>query len=299
MDIVAKHLPADKDGVRIAELDEMEYRRQLWSHTPLTDFWRVGRGIAGRLQAHGMKTMGDVARRSLTDEALLYKLFGVNAELLIDHAWGWEPCTMKEIKSYRPATHSLSSSQVLQEPYSVKKARVVVREMADAVALHLVDKQLMADQFTLMVNYDRESQSVGEMVKDWYGRTVPKPAHGTATLPKPTDSARLITQAIMKLYDSIVDSSLLVRRITIGTYNVTPAVQHTTSDVQLDLFSDPEVVERQRKQEQESLAKEQRMQKAALAIKKKFGKNAILRGTDFEEGATARDRNRQIGGHKA
>ena len=299
MDIVAKHIPADKDGVRIAELNEMEYRRQLWSHTPLTDFWRVGRGISAKLQAHGMQTMGDVARRSLTDEALLYKLFGVNAELLIDHAWGWEPCTMKEIKSYRPATHSLSSSQVLLEPYSVKKARVVVREMADAVALHLVDKQLMADQFTLMVNYDRESQSVGEMVKDWYGRTVPKPAHGTATLPKPTDSARLITQAIMRLYDSIVDSSLLVRRITIGTYNVTPAVQQNTSDVQLDLFSDPEVVERQRKQEQESLAKEQRMQKAALAIKKKFGKNAILRGTDFEEGATARDRNRQIGGHKA
>ena len=299
MDIVAKHLPADKDGVRIAELDEMEYRRQLWSHTPLTDFWRVGRGISAKLQAHGMQTMGDVARRSLTDEALLYKLFGVNAELLIDHAWGWEPCTMKEIKSYRPATHSLSSSQVLQEPYSFKKARVVVREMADAVALHLVDKQLVADQFTLMVNYDRESRPTQSMVQDWYGRVVPKPAHGTAKLPYPTDSARLITQAIMKVYDTVVDSSLLVRRITIGTYNVTPATMQNKTDVQLDLFSNPEVVEQRRQREQECLAREQRMQKAALAIKKKFGKNAILRGTDFEEGATARDRNRQIGGHKA
>ena len=180
MDIVAKHLPADKDGVRIAELDEMEYRRQLWSHTPLTDFWRVGRGISAKLQAHGMQTMGDVARRSLTDEAMLYKLFGVNAELLIDHAWGWEPCTMKEIKAYRPATHSLSSSQVLQEPYTFRKARVVVREMADAVALGLVDKGLVADQFTLMVNYDRESHTEGEKVRDWYGRVVPKPVHATA-----------------------------------------------------------------------------------------------------------------------
>ena len=299
MDIVAKHLPADKDGVRIAELDEMEYRRQLWSHTPLTDFWRVGRGISAKLQAHGMQTMGDVARRSLTDEAMLYKLFGVNAELLIDHAWGWEPCTMKEIKAYRPATHSLSSSQVLQEPYTFRKARVVVREMADAVALGLVDKGLVADQFTLMVNYDRESHTEGEKVRDWYGRVVPKPVHATATLPQPSSSARLITQAIIRLYDSMVDASLLVRRITIGTYNVTPAAQQNTSDVQLDLFSDPEVVEAQRKKEQESLAREQRMQKATLAIKRKFGKNAILRGTDFEEGATARDRNRQIGGHKA
>ena len=299
MDIVAKHLPADKDGVRIAELDEMEYRRQLWSHTPLTDFWRVGRGISAKLQAHGMQTMGDVARRSLTDEAMLYKLFGVNAELLIDHAWGCEPCTMKEIKAYRPATHSLSSSQVLQEPYTFRKARVVVREMADAVALGLVDKGLVADQFTLMVNYDRESHTEGEKVRDWYGRVVPKPVHATATLPQPSSSARLITQAIIRLYDSMVDASLLVRRITIGTYNVTPAAQQNTSDVQLDLFSDPEVVEAQRKKEQESLAREQRMQKATLAIKRKFGKNAILRGTDFEEGATARDRNRQIGGHKA
>ena len=299
MDIVAKHIPADKDGVRIAELDEMEYRRQLWRHTPLTDFWRVGRGTARKLQAHGMMTMGDVARRSLTDEALLYKLFGINAELLIDHAWGWEPCTMAQIKAYRPTTHSLSSSQVLSEPYTFQKARVVVREMADAVALDLVDKQLVADQFTLYINYDRESRPSKETVLDWYGRPVPKPVHVAVTLPQPANSARLITQALMKLYDSMVDPSLLVRRITIGTYNVTSERQQKTVDTQLDLFSDSEALERHRRKEQVALEREQRMQKAALAIKKKYGRNAILRGTDFEEGATARERNRQIGGHKA
>ena len=298
MDIVAKHIPADQHGVRIAQLNEMEYRRQLWNHTPLTDFWRVGHGIAGKLQAHGMLTMGDVARRSLTDEALLYKLFGVNAELLIDHAWGWEPCTMKEIKAYRPTTHSLSSSQVLAEPYTYQKARVVVCEMADAVALGLVDKQLVAGQFTLTVNYDRESRPTKTMVKDWYGRLVPKPVHGTATLPHPTNSARQITQAVLQVYDTIVDSSLLVRRITIGTNNVTPTAQQPAEVPQLDLFVDYEALEQQRQQEKASLERERRMQEAALKIKKKFGRNAILRGTDFEEGATARERNRQIGGHK-
>ena len=299
MDIVAKHMPADADGVRIAELDEMEYRRRLWTHTPLTDFWRVGRGISRKLQLHGMQTMGDVARRSLTDEALLYKLFGVNAELLIDHAWGWEPCTMKEIKSYRPSTHSLSSSQVLAEPYSFSKARVVVREMADAVALHLVDKQLVADQFTLTVNYDSSNRPTDDMVNDWYGRSVPRPAHGTARLPQPSNSGRQIMQALIALYDTLVDRSLSVRRITIGTYNVTPASTRPAAVQQLDLFSDAEGEARRMQQEQETLDRERRMQMAALAIKKKFGKNALLRGTDFEEGATARDRNRQIGGHKA
>ena len=299
MDIVAKHIPADSDGVRIAELDEMEYRRQLWHHTPLTDFWRVGRGIASRLQAYGMHTMGDVARRSLTDEALLYRLFGVNAELLIDHAWGWEPCTMEQIKAYRPTTHSLSSSQVLQEPYTFKKARVVVREMADAVALDLVDKKLVADQFSLFINYDRESRPTDDMVRDWYGRKVPKPVHGSARLPQPTNSARRITQALMELYDTLVSRTLLVRRITIGTYNVTPATTMQPTDMQLDIFTDYEMVARRQQQEQEALDREHRMQEAALAIKRKFGRNAILRGTDFEEGATARDRNKQIGGHKA
>ncbi|MBQ8703700.1 MAG: DNA methylase [Bacteroidales bacterium] len=297
MDIVAKHMPPDSDGVRIAELDEMGYRRQLWSHTPLTDFWRVGRGISHKLQSHGLYTMGDVARQSLTDEALLYRLFGVNAELLIDHAWGWEPCTMKEIKSYRPTTHSLSSSQVLTDPYSFAKARVVTREMADAVALHLVDKQLVSDQFSLMVNYDTSNRPTSDMVSDWYGRRVPRPAHGSTRLPKPSNSSRLIIQALMELYDSLVDRNLLVRRITIGTYNVTPASAQQAPARQLDLFSDAASESQRLQQEQDSLEREHRMQLATLAIKKKFGKNAILRGTDFEEGATTRDRNRQIGGH--
>ena len=297
MDILAKHIPSDSDGVRIAELDETGYRQQLWSHTPLTDFWRVGRGISRKLQAHGMYTMGDVARQSLTDESLLYHLFGVNAELLIDHAWGWESCTMKDIKSYRPTTHSLSSSQVLQEPYSFKKARVVTREMADAVALHLVDKQLVADQFTLMVHYDTASQPTADMVSDWYGRRVPRPAHGSSRLPQPSSSRRKIIQALMELYDTLVDRNLLVRRITIGTNNVMPASAQQVAAHQLDLFSDAAGDEQRLQQEQEALEREHRMQLATLAIKKKFGKNAILRGTDFEEGATTRDRNRHIGGH--
>ena len=297
MDIVAKHLPADEDGVRIAELDEAEYRRRLWCHTPLTDFWRVGRGISRKLQAHDMFTMGDVARRSLTDEALLYKLFGVNAELLIDHAWGWEPCTMKAIKSYRPSTQSLSSSQVLTEPYSFSKARVVTREMADAVALHLVDRQLVADQFTLTVNYDTTNQPTSDMVNDWYGRSVPRPAHGTARLKQPSNSGRQIVRALINLYDSLVDHHLTVRRITIATYNVTPAADSHHTAVQLNLFSDTGNEVRQQQEERQLLEREHRIQLATLAIKDKFGKNALLRGTDFETGATARDRNRQIGGH--
>lgn len=299
MDIVAKHVPADSDGVRIAELDELSYRHRLWTHKPLTDFWRVGHGTASKLQAYGMQTMGDVARCSLTNEGLLYRLFGINAELLIDHAWGWEPCTMEHIKAYRPTTHSLSSSQVLQEPYTFKKARVVVREMADAVALDLVDHQLVANQFSLYINYDRESRTTDDTVRDWYGRKVPKPVHASARLPKPTNSSRLITQAIINLFDTNVNPDLLVRRITIGTYNVIPSTSAQNIDNQLNLFVDYETTISQRKQEQETLEKELRMQKATLAIKKKFGKNAILRGTDFDEGATARDRNRQIGGHKA
>ena len=298
MDIVAKHIPGDKDGVRIAELDEMAYRRQLWNHTPLTDFWRVGHGTARKLKDNGMMTMGDVARRSLTDEALLYRIFGVNAELLIDHAWGWEPCTMQHIKAYRPETHSLSSSQVLTEPYTFKKARVVVREMADAVALDLVGKHLVADQMTLTINYDPESKSTDDMVRDWYGRVVPRPAQGTAHLPMSTNSGRLITEAIVALYDSIVDPALLVRRLTIGTYNVVDESSRQTTDTQLDLFTDHEAQLRMQEEMQASLDRERRMQQAALTIKKKYGKNAILRGTDFEEGATARDRNRQIGGHR-
>lgn len=301
MDIVAKHLPADADGVRIAELDEISYRRQLWSHTPITDFWRVGRGIGSKLLANGMKTMGDVARYSLTNEDLLYHLFGVNAELLIDHAWGWEPCTMKQIKAYRPQTNSLSSSQVLTEPYTFDKARVVVREMALAVALDLVDKHLVAEQLTLTINYDTENlkrdeirkKYKGKVVRDWYGREVPQYAHGTARLPRMTSSRRIITNAILDIFDRTVDHNLLVRRITIGTYNVVDERKYRQTGIQQDLFSDTE----ETKKEEELLSRERRMQEATLSIKKRFGKNALLWGTDFEDGATARQRNRQIGGH--
>ena len=304
MDIVAKHIPADKDGVRIAELDEMSYRRQLWSHRPLTDFWRVGRGIARKLEACGMRTMGDVARCSLTKEGLLYKLFGVNAELLIDHAWGWEPCTLAAIKAYRPRSNSFSSGQVLSEPYTFEKARVVMREMADAMALKLVSLRLVAHQVGIFVNYDaaslKQGSYGGEMVSDYYGRPAPKPAHGGVLLPHPTSSARLITEAAMALFDQKVDSRLLVRRLTITVNQVVDEESVATAPAeQLNMFTDYEAVARQREIEQTALSKERRMQEAVLSIKRKFSKNAIFKGMDLEEGATARDRNRQIGGHKA
>ncbi|MBR6900120.1 MAG: DNA methylase [Bacteroidales bacterium] len=305
MDIVAKHLPADKDGVRIAELDEMNYRRQLWSHQPLTDFWRVGHGIAHKLEACGMHTMGDVARQSIDNEALLYKLFGVNAELLIDHAWGWEPCTMKAIKSYRPRSNSFSSGQVLAEPYTFKKARVVMREMADAMALKLVSLRLVASQVGIYVNYDSESLKqgtyTGEVVGDYYGRYVPKPAHAGANLPCPTSSARIITEVVMQMFDQSVDPKLLVRRLTITVNQVVDendsSVTHPVT--QLDMFTDYEQLEREQKAVKSALDKERRMQEAVLNIKRKFNKNAIFKGMDLEEGATARERNSQIGGHKA
>ena len=305
MDIVAKHIPADKDGVRIAELDEMSYRRQLWSHQPLTDFWRVGHGIAHKLEACGMHTMGDVARQSIDNEALLYKLFGVNAELLIDHAWGWEPCTMKAIKSYRPRSNSFSSGQVLAEPYTFKKARVVMREMADAMALKLVSLRLVASQVGIYVNYDSESLKqgtyTGEVVGDYYGRYVPKPAHAGADLPCPTSSARIITEVVMQMFDQSVNPKLLVRRLTITVNQVVDendsSVTHPVT--QLDMFTDYEQLEREQKAVKSALDKERRMQEAVLNIKRKFNKNAIFKGMDLEEGATARERNSQIGGHKA
>ena len=304
MDIVAKHIPADKDGVRIAELDEMSYRRQLWNHRPLTDFWRVGRGIARKLEACGMQTMGDVARCSLTQEGLLYKLFGVNAELLIDHAWGWEPCTMKAIKAYRPKSNSFSSGQVLSEAYPFEKARIVMREMADAMALKLVSLRMVAHQVGIFVNYDtknlEQGRYGGEIVSDYYGRPAPKPAHGGALLPHPTSSARLITEAAMALFDQKVDPRLLVRRLTLTVNQVVDEEMVSTSpSEQLDMFTDYEAVARQREAEQSALDKERRMQEAVLSIKRKYNKNAILKGMNLEEGATARERNAQIGGHKA
>ena len=358
MDIEAKHTAPDADGVRIAELDEMTYRRKLWSHRPITDFWRVGKGTAKKLARYGMFTMGDVARYSLKDEDLLYKLFGVNAELLIDHAWGWEPCTIDYIKAYKPENRSFSAGQVLQCPYEFEKARIVVLEMADAAALDLVEKRLAADQMVLTVVYDNENLTnpairekyKGPVKKDWYGRMAPKPAHGTVNLGRHTSSSRIITDAVLDLYDRIVDPDLLVRRIFLVTNHVieekeakkTPGKDrrlylhegggkdredHRENDAgpegregrktdsgiksdneeeagagswqQLDLFTDYEALEEKKEREKAALEKERRLQEAMLEIRRKFGKNAILKGTSLQEGATMRDRNQSIGGHKA
>ena len=288
MDIVAKHTEPDGDGVRIAELDELSYRRLLWSHKPLTDFWRVGRGIAAKLEAAGIATMGDLARRSLEPawEAWLYKVFGINAELLIDHAWGWEPCTMAHIKAYRPMTNSLSSGQVLSEPYTFAKARVVIGEMTDSLVMDLVAKRLVTDQMVLDIGYERARDGYrGEQVKDWYGRTVPKPAHGSVNLGRRTSSTRLVSEAVLGLFDRIADKSLPVRRLTVTAANVTA---ESREGEQLELFG-----------ESFDTDKERRQQEAILEIRRKYGRNAILKGMNFEEGATAIERNKQIGGHKA
>lgn len=309
MDIVAKHIPADRNGVRIAELDEMSYRRTLWNHRPLTDFWRVGRGYARKLEEHGMFTMGDVARQSVLNDEVLYKLFGVNAELLIDHAWGWEPCTIADIKAYKPESNSIGSGQVLHCPYTAEKAKLVVREMADLLVLDLVDKGLMTDQIVLTVGYDIEnltdpkrSQAYkGSVTTDHYGRKIPKPAHGTGNLGKYTSSTREILQAVSELYDRIVDPDLLVRRLNIVANHVIDEVSVPPEPAaeQLDLFTDYEARDRQQAEDAATLEREKRQQQAVLFIKKKFGKNAILKGMNLEEGATAKDRNAQIGGHKA
>ena len=311
MDIVAKHVEADEDGVRIASLDEESYRRQLWSHRPLTDFWRVGKGYARTLEAHGMYTMGDVARCSVGDvhsyynEDLLYKLFGVNAELLIDHAWGWEPCTIAEIKAYRPESNSISSGQVLSTPYDFDKARLIVREMTDLLVLELVDKGLYTDQIVLTVGYDVENLArgyTGETTTDHYGRRIPKHAHGTANLSGHTSSTKEILAATTRLYERIVNKNLLIRRLNVTANHVLTEGEipkGEQSGEQMDMFTDYEAKDRERKLREETLEKERRRQKTVIDIKKKYGKNAILRGMNLEEGATARERNRQIGGHKA
>jgi len=310
MDIVAKKMPADKDGVRIAELDEMSYRRELWDYRPLSKFWRVGRGIAEKLAVYGIDTMGKIARMSIQNEGLLYRLFGVNAELLIDHAWGWEPCTIEAVKAYRPETNSFSSGQVLQEPYTFKKARVVIREMAEGMALDLVSKRLVTDQLVLTVGYDAEcltrpeirEKYHGEITTNHYGKPVPKHAHGTFNFERPTSSSRLIMDGATELFDRCVNPDLLIRRLNLTTNHVVSEASVSAQDCapqQLDLFTDYEALEKQRQAEQAKLDKERRMQEAQLKIKKRFGKNAILRGLNFEEGATAKERNKQIGGHKA
>ncbi|MCD8382186.1 MAG: DNA methylase [Clostridiales bacterium] len=310
MDIVAKHIPADKDGVRIAELDEMRYRQQLWAHQPITDFWRVGHGYAKRLDKLGLHTMGDIAWYSLRDygENQLYKEFGINAELLIDHAWGWEPCRISDIKAYKPENNSISSGQVLQSPYEFEKAKLVVREMADALSLDLVDKGLVADQIVLTIGYDienltdpeRQKSYKGKVTTDHYGRRVPKQAHGSLSLGRQTASTMLITNAAMELFDRIVDRNLLVRRMyVVANHVVSEGTARPPEPEQLDLFTDYAALEQQRQSEQEALEKERRRQKAVLTIQKKFGKNALLKGMSLEEGATGKDRNAQIGGHKA
>ena len=306
MDIVAKHIPADKDGVRIAELDEQSYREKLWSHRPLTDFWRVGHGYASKLESHGMYTMGDVARMSVKAEDILYRMFGINAELLIDHAWGWEPVTIADIKSYRPESSSLSSGQVLQEPYEFKKGRVVAMEMADQLALDLVEKHLATDQLVLTVGYDTTSISdsgtgySGPVRIDHYGRKVPKEAHGSVTLDRHTSSGTIITDAMAGLFDRCVDPNLLIRRITVVANHVLQEDEIPTAadDGQSDLFTDYAALEKQKAAEQAELDKEKRLQQAVIGIKKRMGKNAILKGMNLEEGATGKSRNEQIGGHR-
>ena len=310
MDIVAKHIPADKNGVRIAELDEMGFRRELWSHQPLTDFWRVGRGDAKKLEQNGMFTMGDVARCSVQNEDLLYQLFGKNAELLIDHAWGWEPCTVEAIKAYRPSTNSLGSGQVLHQPYTAEKAKLVLREMADSLVMDLVEKGLVTDQLVVTIGYDienltdpeRRKKYRGDIVKDHYGRQIPKHAHGTANLDGHTSSTKKIMCAASELFDRIVDKNLLVRRLNIVANHVLPeadAPRKNAGFEQLDLFTDYAALEVKQEQERAELEREKKMQQAMLTIKKKFGKNAVMKANNLQSKATAIERNGQIGGHRA
>ncbi len=315
MDIMAKKIPADRDGVRIAELDEITYRKQLWNHVPLTDFWRVGPGYARKLEANGLFTMGDIARCSLGkpndyhNENLLYRLFGINAELLIDHAWGWEPTTIAEIRSYKPEKSSMGSGQVLHCAYPADRAKLIVKEMTDLLVLDLVDKKMVTDQMVLTVGYDIDnltdpnirSKYKGEVTTDRYGRQIPKHAHGTANLPEQTSSTRIIMEAVSELYDRIVNPNLLVRRINIAATKVVPESEKRETPVfeQMDLFTDYTALEQERQQTKKELEREKRMQHAVLDIQKKFGKNAVLKGMNLEEGAMTIQRNGQIGGHKA
>ena len=315
MDIMAKHVEPDGNGCCIAELDEMGYRRQLWAHRPLTDFWRVGHGYQKRLEEAGLFTMGDIARCSLGsdrdyyNEELLYRMFGINAELLIDHAWGWEPTTIELIKAYKPESSSMSSGQVLQCPYEFGKAKIIVREMTDLLVLDLVEKKLVTDQVCLLIGYDVDSLKKpeirraykGEVSVDRYGRSVPKHAAGTANLPMPTSSTQIIVDAMMELYEQHVDPRLLVRRVTVTANHLTDEAdaKKTESFEQLELFTDYGAREKEREEEEKRLQKERRLQEAMLEVKKKYGKNAILKGTNLQEGATTIERNNQIGGHKA
>lgn len=308
MDIVAKKTKADKNGVRIAELDEISYRRELWDHRPLTDFWRVGRGYSKKLEENGFYTMGDIARASLNQqlEDRLYKLFGVNAELLIDHAWGWEPCTISEVKAYEPESTSMGSGQVLHCPYEFEQAKLIVREMTELLVLDLVKKGLVTKQMVLTVGYDVENlnkkgQYKGDVSIDNYGRKIPKHAHGTANLERETSSTKLIVGAVMDLFDRIVDKNMTVRRLNVVCNNVVRAdrVKKKNEYVQFDLLTDYDKVEAEEKKLEAELQRENRIQKAMIDIKNKFGKNAVYKGMNLQKGATTLERNGQIGGHKA
>lgn len=289
MDIVAKHIPADKDGARIAELDEMSYRQKLWAHKPITDFWRVGNGIAGRLAKVGLYTMGDIALQSVKNEQVLYDILGIDAEILIDHAWGYEPVTMKHIKNYKSSQKGISCGQVLSKPYEYEKARIVVREMAELMALDLFNKKLLSSSVFLWICYDKDSllydSYEGQLVMDPYGRIMPKPVHGGCGLGTETNSSAVIIHAILKIFDKIVDPNLLIRRINMGANDVIPVEMR-----QPGLFDEDE---------EESHKKEDSLQKTRLKIIKRFGKNALLKGMNLQEGATTIERNAQIGGHKA
>ncbi len=304
MDIVAKHVNPDKNGVRIAGLDEITYRKYLWAHRPLTDFWRVGKGYAKKLEAHRIYTMGDIARTSIENEELLYRLFGINAELLIDHAWGWEPCTIESIKSYKPISNSISSGQVLHCPYDYEKARLIVKEMTELLTLELVEKKLITNQIVLTIGYDidnlknKEISKIynGEITTDRYGRNVPKHAHGTINLDHKTSSTRVIMDAVMELYERIINNKLLIRRINITANNVISedCLNEEKTYEQVDLFTNYEELNRNREKEKQ----EKQIQNVMISIKKKYGKNAILKGMNFEKGGTTIERNGQIGGHK-
>jgi len=311
MDITAKKMQPDKDGVRIAELNEESYRKELWEHKPLTDFWRVGKGYSKKLEDNRMFTMGDVARASTTayGRKTLKKLFGINSKMLIDHAWGYEPCTIEEAKAYTPETKSVSTGQVLKEPYTFQMARVIVWEMLELLSLDLVEKRLVTNQIVLTIGYDIENLTnpeiakhyTGEIKTDMYGRKIPKHAHGTANLDRQTSSTRLISEATLKLYDEIVDKKMLVRRVTISANNLVPesSVENKPYYEQIDLFTDYEALTAQREKEEKELQKERKIQEAMLDIKQRYGKNAIIKGTNLQEGATSIERNQQIGGHKA
>ena len=314
MDIVAKKMPADENGVRIAELDEMSYRRQLWEHTPITDFWRVGNGTAKRLEQYGIYTMGDIARTSLQQkgyrsEDMLYKLLGVNAEFLIDHAWGWEPCTIAAIKAYKPENNSISTGQVLQFPYNYEKTKLIVREMTDLLSLDLVEKGLVTNQIVLTIGYDIanlsdeqvNSEYKGEVTTDRYGRKTPKHAHGTINLDRYTSSTNKLVAAAMELFDRIIDKRLTSRRINVVACRVIPETEIAAENEaeQLDFFTNFEEKQVQRDKEEKALKREKNMQKAIIELKSKYGKNAVLRGMNLEEGATTISRNKQIGGHRA